>query len=89
MKELNKIIDDNLPGQPRFECHEILVGNEVCEVYFRDVLAYVKVLYGDPDFAQYLVFVPEKHYVNDSKTARMYHDMHTGRWLWLTQVSLT
>lgn len=86
-KELNNIIDNNLPGCPRFERHEVLVGNEVCEVYFRDVIACIKALFGDPDFAPYLVFAPEKHYVDESKTMRMYHDMHTGKWWWSTQVS--
>jgi len=87
--ELNKIIDDQLPGRPRFERHEIMVANEVCEVYFRDVIACIKALYGDPDFAQYLVFLPEKHYVDEGKTQRMYHDMHTGKWWWSTQVRST
>lgn len=86
-KELNNIIDNNLPGCPRFERHEVLVGNEVCEVYFRDVIACIKALFGDPDFAPYLVFAPEKHYVDENKTMRMYHDMHTGKWWWSTQVS--
>lgn len=86
-KELNNIIDNNLPGCPRFERHEVLVGNEVCKVYFRDVIACIKALFGDPDFAPYLVFAPEKHYVDESKTMRMYHDMHTGKWWWSTQVS--
>ena len=39
MAELNKIIDKCLPGRPRFEQHEIIVGDEVCEVYFHDIIA--------------------------------------------------
>ena len=66
-----------------------MVANEVCEVYFHDVIACIKVLYGDPDFAQYLVFLPEKHYVDEGKTQWMYHDMHTGKWWWSTQVRST
>ena len=66
-----------------------MVANEVCEVYFCDVIACIKVLYGDPDFAQYLVFLPEKHYVDKRKMQRMYHDMHTGKWWWSTQVRST
>jgi len=67
----------------------MMVANEVCEVYFRNVIACVKALYGDPDFAQYLVFVPEKHYVDDGKIQRMYHNMHMGKWWWSTQVRTT
>ena len=37
--ELNKLIDKSLPGRPRFERHEIIVGDEVCKVYFRDIIA--------------------------------------------------
>ena len=67
--ELNKIIDTLLPGQPRFEKHEIVVGDEVCEVYYRDVIACLRVLFGNPDFAPFLVFAPEKHYVDELQMA--------------------
>ncbi|KAF8814197.1 hypothetical protein BYT27DRAFT_7082726 [Phlegmacium glaucopus] len=86
--ELNKIIDTSLPGRPRFERHEVVIGDEVCEVYFRDVVECIKALFGDPSFAPYLVFAPEKHYTDETKTTRMYHDMHTGRWWWSTQEAL-
>jgi len=85
--ELNEIIDKELPGRPRFQRHELLVGDEVCEVFFRDVIACIRALFADPDFAPYLVFRPEKHYVDEEKTERMFHDMHTGKWWWCTQVS--
>jgi hypothetical protein len=62
------------------------VGSEVCDVYFRDVIACVKALFGDPNFTPYLMFAPEKQYTDDTKEVRMYHDMHTGRWWWSTQV---
>ena len=84
--ELNKIIDTSLPGRPRFEKHEIVVGDEVCAVYYRDVIACLRTLFGNPDFAPFLVFASEKHYVDELRTARLYHDMHTGRWWWSTQV---
>ena len=84
--ELNKIIDNHLPGRPRFQRHEIIFGDEVCEVYFRDTIACIRALFGDPSFAPYLIFEPEKHYTNDKKTIRLYYDMHTGRWWWSTQV---
>ena len=87
VSDLNKIIDENLPGRPRFERHEILVGGEVCEVFLRDVLACVRALFGDPDFASYLVFAPEKRFTDSGMTKHVYHDMHTGHWWWETQVS--
>ncbi|KAI0687394.1 hypothetical protein BC835DRAFT_1550763 [Cytidiella melzeri] len=83
--ELNEKIDKRLPGRPRFVRHEVLIGNEVCEVFYRDVIACVRAIFGNPDFTPYLVFAPEKHYTDPEKTRRMYHDMHTGRWWWATQ----
>ncbi|GLB45659.1 putative protein Coprinopsis cinerea okayama7 130 [Lyophyllum shimeji] len=84
--ELNKVIDNKLPGRPRFERHEVMVGSEVYDLYFWDVIECIRALVGDPDFAPFLVFAPEKHYTNGEKDIRVYHDMHTGRWWWTTQV---
>ncbi|KAJ8509360.1 hypothetical protein ONZ45_g8474 [Pleurotus djamor] len=86
--ELNTIIDESLPGRPRFERHEILVGGEVCEVFSRNIIECIRALYGDPDFAQYLAFVPEKHYTDETESERLFHDMQTGRWWWATQEEL-
>ncbi|KAF8975663.1 hypothetical protein BDQ17DRAFT_1395239 [Cyathus striatus] len=86
--ELNQRIDDDLPGCPHFVWKEICIGNEICDVYFQDIIDCVKALLGDPNFAPYLVFEPEKHYTDDSETTRMYHDMHTERWWWEKQKQL-
>ncbi|KAJ7733721.1 hypothetical protein B0H14DRAFT_3117949 [Mycena olivaceomarginata] len=43
---------------------------------------------GDPEFADCLIFAPERHYTDNSKTIRLYHDMHTGEWWWETQKTL-
>ncbi|KAF9000765.1 hypothetical protein BDQ17DRAFT_1391292 [Cyathus striatus] len=86
--ELNQRIDENLPGCPHFVRKEICIGNETCDVYFRDIIDCVKALLGDPNFAPYLVFEPEKHYTDNTETTRMYHDMHTGRWWWEKQKEL-
>jgi Plavaka transposase len=86
-EELNRVIDMGLPGRPRFERHEIMVSDEVCDVYIRDVLACIQALFGDPAFSPYLVVAPERHFTSEERTTRVYHDMHTGRWWWSTQVS--
>ena len=44
-------------------------------------------LLGDPNFAEHLLFSPERHYTDQDMTVRLYHDMHTGKWWWETQVS--
>ena len=85
-RELNELIDKHLPGRPPFRRKEMLVGDEVCELYFRDIIQCICVLFGDQDFAPYLIMAPERHYTDDDKEERMYHDMHTGGWWWFTQV---
>ncbi|KAF8897000.1 hypothetical protein CPB85DRAFT_1377632 [Mucidula mucida] len=37
------------------------------------------------DHNEYLCFAPERHYADEDKTQRLYHDFHTGRWWWDTQ----
>ncbi|KAH7903744.1 hypothetical protein BJ138DRAFT_1020140, partial [Hygrophoropsis aurantiaca] len=84
--KLNKIIDDQIPlHRPRFQRKEIVVAGESFDVYFRDIIQCVKALYGDPEFAQHLVFSPERHYADENQTQRLYHDMHTGKWWWKKQ----
>ncbi|EPQ54137.1 hypothetical protein GLOTRDRAFT_44196 [Gloeophyllum trabeum ATCC 11539] len=83
--ELNKKIDSLPSRRPRFRREELLLGGEVFEVYYRDVIECIRALYGDPEFSQHLVFVPECHYTDENCTNRMYFDMHTGKWWWNTQ----
>ncbi|KAI0037826.1 hypothetical protein FA95DRAFT_1506445, partial [Auriscalpium vulgare] len=87
--ELNQIVDKKLPaGRPSFKREEIVVAGEAFDVYFRDIIECVKALYGDAEFAPYLIFKPERHYEDQDETRRLFHDMHTGRWWWDVQVQL-
>ncbi|KAG1858579.1 hypothetical protein C8R48DRAFT_755592 [Suillus tomentosus] len=87
--ELNKLIDHELPtGRPKFKREQVIVAGESFDVYYRDIIECVKSLYGDPDFARYLTFSPERHYADDDETVRLFHDMHTGKWWWETQKKL-
>ncbi|KAH7903443.1 hypothetical protein BJ138DRAFT_974905, partial [Hygrophoropsis aurantiaca] len=62
-QELNAIIDKEIPARrPRFQRKEVVVCGEAFDVYFRDIIECVKALYGDPEFSEYLVFLPERHY---------------------------
>ncbi|KAJ7315113.1 hypothetical protein DFH08DRAFT_711911 [Mycena albidolilacea] len=83
--QLNAIIDDKLPGRPKFTRSEVVVGGEVFELYSRNILECVRALFGDTDFAPYLFVVPERHYADKDKTIRLYHNMHTAKWWWSTQ----
>lgn len=83
---MNAIIDKKIPGCPRFHREEIVVAGESFEVYFRDIIECIKALFADPKFASYLVFLSEQHFIDNDHKVRLYHDIHTGKWWWSTQV---
>ncbi|KAG2335638.1 hypothetical protein BDR05DRAFT_978923 [Suillus weaverae] len=86
--KLNKIIDHELPtGHPKFKWEQVVVAGESIDVYYCDIIECIKSLYGDPDFARYLTFAPERHYTDEDQTICLFHDMHTGKWWWNTQIS--
>ncbi|KAG2743481.1 hypothetical protein P692DRAFT_201886479 [Suillus brevipes Sb2] len=87
-RELNKIIDDELPGHPKFKHEQIIIADQAFDIYYCDIIECIKVLFGDPNFAQYLVFVLECHYADEDKTVHLYHVMHTGKWWWNCQKKL-
>lgn len=83
--ELNKLID-TLPGTPKFKREEIVIAGQAFDVYHRDILECIKAIYSDPEFSGCLAFKPERHYVDEDMTIRMYSEMNTGKWWWATQV---
>jgi hypothetical protein len=89
-RELNKLVD-NLPQRPHFQRGDIRIGTEVIEVYHRDIMQCLKALYGDPEFASFLKFRPEKHFTTSEQNgqeSRQYHEMHTAKWWWKTQIAI-
>ena len=86
-EELNKIIDKKLPnGLPQFIREEVELAGQKYEFYHRDILQCVRVLYGDPELAECLVYAPEKHYTGPDKKSRIFSEMNSGRWWWTRQV---
>lgn len=86
-KQLNHIIDQELPPRPEFVRRTYKLGGEKHEMYMRDSLEVLKELYGRPDLANDMVFAPEKHYVRKGEgEQRTISDMHTARWWWQMQV---
>ncbi|KAJ7438607.1 hypothetical protein FB451DRAFT_1447943 [Mycena latifolia] len=83
--QLNAIIDEHLPGRPKFTRSEIVLEGEVFDLYSRNIIECVRALFGDTDFAPYLFVVPERHYADKDQTIRLYHNMHTAKWWWSTQ----
>ncbi len=84
--ELNRLIDKSLPGRPAFKRRVVITQGEASELYHRDVMECVRALWGDPDFTDELILEPERQYADADQTIRMFHDMHTGKWWWRTQV---
>ncbi|KAH8976939.1 hypothetical protein EDB86DRAFT_3068209 [Lactarius hatsudake] len=87
-QELNRIIDTELPGLPKFKCEEIHLGGGSHNFYFRDIIPCIRMLFGDPAFAGRLVFAPERHYKDANHTTQVFSEMHTGKWWWFVQKSL-
>ncbi|KAI0310832.1 hypothetical protein OF83DRAFT_1295682 [Amylostereum chailletii] len=88
-KDLNKVLDSQLPGaRPQFKRGQVVIDGHSYDIYFRDVMECIKALYGDPEFAEHLVFAPERHYADPDQTIPMYGEMHTGKWWWRTQINL-
>jgi Plavaka transposase len=87
--EINKIIDEKLPGRPAFQRREVIVANEAFELFSRNISECIKSLWGDIDFTPHLIMEPERHYADADKTIRVYSEMNTGKWWWCTQVSRT
>ena len=86
VKQLNDLINNHLPGRPPFQHKELIIGGEHLEFHCWDILECIRSLYGDPQFAQDLVFVPERHYTGPDRTCCIYSEMHTGNWWWKAQV---
>ncbi|KAH9170412.1 hypothetical protein EDB89DRAFT_1853464 [Lactarius sanguifluus] len=87
-RELDAIIDQELPGRPPFKCWDLLIGGETLHLYYRDIIQCLRSLFGDPELARDMVFAPERHYTERDRTCRVYSDMHTGDWWWAVQTSL-
>jgi len=86
VKGLNDFIDHKLPGRPSFRCKELFIGQERLEFYCRDVLECIRSLYGNPQYAEDLVFAPERHYTSHERKSRLYHEMYSCDWWWTIQV---
>ena len=86
VKQLNDIVDNKLLGRPPFQCKELSIGNERLEFYCRDAMECIRSLYGDPRFAQDLIFTPERHYTSTERVHRIYNEIHTADWWWSVQV---
>jgi len=89
VKQFNDFIDHRLPGRPTFQCKQIVIRQESLDFYYRDMLACIQSLFGDPQYAQDLAFAPERHFTSNERKSRLYHEMYIGDWWWTNQVRLS
>ena len=69
MRELNKMIDQQIPQvRPKFKRETVTIAGVQHILYQRDILECIKALFGAAEFAQYLVFSPERHYADEDRT---------------------
>ena len=73
-------------GRPPFKCKVLNIRGEKLEFYSRDALECIRSIYGDLQFAQDLVFAPERHYTSCERTSCLYNEMYTCDWWWTVQV---
>ena len=85
-KELNDIIDKALPSPPPFQCLNLNVDGEDLEFHCREIIPCIRSLFGNPNFANELIYAPERHYTDAERTCHVYNEMHTGNWWWSIQV---
>ena len=65
-----------------------LVPSERLELWRRDPVECLKELMGNPMFKNSLEYAPQKHFMDEEGTNRVYDEMWTGDWWWDTQVKL-
>ncbi|KAF8265448.1 hypothetical protein EI94DRAFT_1858251 [Lactarius quietus] len=87
-KELNDIIDNQLPSTPTFKTHDVVIGGEDLQFHYRDLIPCIRALFSNPEFAHDLICAPERHYTDSSCKHRIYNEMHTGDWWWSVQMAL-
>jgi Plavaka transposase len=80
VKELNEMIDNEMPGHPSFQCKEVTFNDECLEFYHRDIIQCIQAIYSDAQFAPDLVFAPEWHFTSHECIFCIYNEMHTANW---------
>ncbi|KAH8993539.1 hypothetical protein EDB92DRAFT_1815595 [Lactarius akahatsu] len=88
MKELNHIIDEEMPGRLKFKCEKICIGGESYDFHFREVIPCIRALFGDPRYSGHLYLHTERHYRDAGCTTQVFGEMYTGKWWWSVQQSL-
>ncbi|KAJ3555302.1 hypothetical protein NP233_g12242 [Leucocoprinus birnbaumii] len=87
VRELNNIINTKLGQRPIFRQHEVVIQGETMELYCRDMMDSITLLWSDPSYTDELLVEPEHHFTSAEKQEQVYHEMNTGDWWWKTQIT--
>ncbi|KAF8505172.1 hypothetical protein JB92DRAFT_3084154 [Gautieria morchelliformis] len=99
-RSLLQLIDAIPPVGPEFKCMNIKVrGNvldadgdpiiEELELFHRDPVKCVPELLGNTAFRDVMHYAPERTYVDEKHSERIYNDMWTADWWWNLQTQLS
>jgi hypothetical protein len=55
-------------------------------LHYRDIISAIRGLWGDPKFADHMVYRPKRVFTDASKKERVYSEMWTANWWWSIQV---
>jgi len=57
-------------------------------IYFRDIIECVRMIWRNPNLSDKMVFRPQRVFNNSGKESRLYNEMWTGDWWWQIQDQL-
>lgn len=81
---------ESLPDPPRWYCEEITVegykSKQPIYFYWRDALEVIEYIFGNPVFAPYMQYDPQRVWTDTTKTERIYSEYMTGDFAWKAQV---
>ncbi|KAG9083376.1 hypothetical protein FRC06_004560, partial [Ceratobasidium sp. 370] len=80
---------DNLPHGPGWYRQTVRIitdaGEEILDLWKRDVVEVVKMLIRDRRFTKHMRFAPERHWSSEDRQEQVYDEMWSGEWWWRIQ----
>ncbi|KAH8985112.1 hypothetical protein EDB86DRAFT_3066078 [Lactarius hatsudake] len=79
---------ESLPDPPRWYCEEMIIEgyeSEKITFYWRDALDVIEYIFGNPIFAPYMQYDPQRVWTDISKVERVYSEYMTGDFAWQSQ----
>ncbi|KAH9020515.1 hypothetical protein EDB84DRAFT_1589727 [Lactarius hengduanensis] len=83
---------ESLPDPPRWYCDQMIIesyeSKQPIHFYWRDALSVIEYIFGNPVFASYMQYDPQRLWTDASRTERIYSEYMTGDLAWQSQDSL-